>query len=101
MKTRDLAKIGIPEGRCADAAKRILQGAHAAQRSMAAVVDDLGRVAASPAAFVDDPAYAGLARLLLDRAASQGTFAARTVDAPYQIWGDNLEATAVQQLKNA
>ena len=25
----------------------------------------------------------------------------REVDAPYQIWGDNLEATAVQQMKNA
>ena len=28
-------------------------------------------------------------------------FVARELDAPYQIWGDNLEATAVQQLKNA
>src|SRR6185295_4836165 len=28
-------------------------------------------------------------------------FVPREVDAPYQIWGDNLEATAVQQLKNA
>jgi tRNA-splicing ligase RtcB len=101
MKTRDLAKIGIPAGHCADAAKQILQDAHATQRSMAAVLDDLGRVAASPAAFLDDPAYAGLAQLLLDRAASQGTFDPRRLDAPYQIWGDNLEETAVQQLKNA
>jgi tRNA-splicing ligase RtcB len=29
------------------------------------------------------------------------TFVPRTADAPYRIWGDNLEATAVQQLKNA
>src|SRR5204863_3765426 len=28
-------------------------------------------------------------------------FVQRDVDAPYQIWGDNLEASAVQQLKNA
>src|SRR3954463_96174 len=34
-----------------------------------------------------------------DRAAAQ--FVPRDVDAPYQIWGDNLDATAVQQLKNA
>ena len=25
----------------------------------------------------------------------------RDLDAPYRIWGDNLEATAVQQMKNA
>src|SRR4051812_48671168 len=34
-----------------------------------------------------------------DRAAAR--FVPRDVDAPYQIWGDNLDATAVQQLKNA
>jgi len=65
MKTRDLAKIGIPAGRCADAAKQILQNAHAAKRSMPAVLDDLGRVATSPTAFLDDQGYAGLAQLLL------------------------------------
>ena len=101
MKTRDLAKIGIPAGRCADAAKQILQNAHAAKRSMVTVLDDLGRVATSPTAFLNDQGYAGLAQLLLDRAAAEGRFVPREVDAPYKIWGDNLEATAVQQLKNA
>jgi tRNA-splicing ligase RtcB len=31
----------------------------------------------------------------------ESSFVPRDVDAPDQIWGDNLEATAVQQLKNA
>ncbi len=101
MKTRDLARMGIPAGRCADAARQILQDAHARKRSMVTVLDDLGRVASSPTAFLDDARYAGLAALLLDRAAAEGRFVPRTVDAPYHIWGDNLEATAVQQLKNA
>src|SRR5213594_288182 len=34
------------------------------------------------------------------RAAGEG-FTPRAVDAPYRIWGDDLEPTAVQQLKNA
>ncbi len=93
--------MGIPAGRCAEAAKQILQKAQTAKRSMAAVLEDLARVAASPAPFLDDPAYAGLARLLLDDAAAERRFVPRDVDAPYQIWGDNLEPTAVQQLKNA
>jgi tRNA-splicing ligase RtcB len=101
MKTRDLAKIGIPAGRCADAAKRILQDADAAKRNMADVRDDLGRVAASPAAFLADPGYAGLAQLLLDHAAAEDRFVPRAVDAPYRIWGENHEAPALQQLKNA
>ena len=101
MKTRELAKIGIPAGRCAEAAKQILQRAQNAKRSMATVLDDLGRVAASPAAFLDDPAYAELAKLLVDRTAAEDAFVPRESDAPYRIWGENLEATAVQQMKNA
>jgi len=38
---------------------------------------------------------------LPDHAAGGDGFAPRQSDAPYRIWGDNLEATAVQQLKNA
>ena len=53
MNTRDLAKIGIPAGPCAEAARQIVQDAHAAKRSMAAVLDDLG-IAASPTTFLDD-----------------------------------------------
>src|SRR4051794_37070879 len=34
-------------------------------------------------------------------AAETGSFEARTNDAPYQIWGNNLEPDAVRQLKNA
>jgi hypothetical protein len=82
MKTRHLAKIGIPAGRCADAARQILQEAHAAKRSLVTALEDLGRVATSPAAFLDDTGYAGLARLLLDRAAAEGGFVPRDVDAP-------------------
>ena len=101
MKTRDLVRIGIPAGRCAEAAKQMLQRAHTAKRSMATVLDDLSRVAASPAAFLDDAGYGGLAQLLLDHAAAERTFVPRKIDAPYQIWGDNPDATAVQQLKNS
>jgi tRNA-splicing ligase RtcB len=33
--------------------------------------------------------------------ADPGAFTPRESDAPYRIWGDDIEATAVQQLKNA
>ena len=101
MKTKDLVKMGIPAGRCAETAQQILQEGHAAKRSMAAVLGDLGRVAASPAAFLDDAVYAGLARQLVDRAAAGDAFTPRKSDAPYRVWGENHETTAVQQMKNA
>jgi tRNA-splicing ligase RtcB len=101
MKTRDLVKLGIPAGACADTAKQILQKARASKQSMPMVLDELKRVAAAPATFVGNERYGGLAQRLLDHAAAGGTFVPREADAPYKIWGDNLEATAVQQLKNA
>ena len=102
MKTRDLAKIGIPAGRCADAAKQILQDADAAKRNMAGVRDDLGRVAASPAAFLADPGYAGLAQLLLDHAAAGDRFVPRAVTCALPDLGRRPRGRrAVQQMKNA
>ena len=101
MKTRDLVRIGIPAGPCAEAAKQVLQRANIEKRGMLTIVDDLQRVAASPAAFVEDPAYGELARMLLEQATAAGTFRPRTTNAPYQIWGDNLESGALDQMKNA
>jgi tRNA-splicing ligase RtcB len=100
MKTKDLVKIGIPAGAPAEAAKQILQRAKTAKRSGRAVLDALGRVAASPAAFADDEEYGELAKLLLD-GAGDPTFVPRAENAPHRIWGEGLEADAVQQLLNA
>jgi len=101
MKTRDLAKFGIPPGPCAEMAKALLQRAHTAKHSMTTVVGDLKQVAASPASFVDDERYGALARQLMQHATAAGAFRRRDVDAPYRIWGVNLEPEAVRQLKNA
>ena len=101
MKTRDIVKLGIPAGPCAEGAKQILQEAHAAKRNMRDVQDDLKRLAASPAAFVDDERYGRLARLLVDHEAAGRMFRPRETDAPYRVWGTNLEPDALQQLKNA
>ena len=68
---------------------------------MRTVLDELKAVAASPSAFVDNAEYGALAQRLVDHAAAGRSFVPRASDAPYRIWGDNLEATAVDQLKNA
>src|SRR5262245_31583947 len=101
MKTRDLVAIGIPAGPCAEKAKQVLQQAHAEKRSMRVVQDDLKRLAASPADFVDDELFGALAQQLLDHATATDTFRPRQSDAPYQVWGQNLEPDALQQMRNA
>jgi tRNA-splicing ligase RtcB (3'-phosphate/5'-hydroxy nucleic acid ligase) len=101
MKTRDLARMGIPAGACAGAAQRILQTRHSAKASTSAVIDDLRRVADAPEGFVADPTYGELAQLLVQYAATGRLFVPREAPAPYQVWGENLEATALEQMKNA
>jgi tRNA-splicing ligase RtcB (3'-phosphate/5'-hydroxy nucleic acid ligase) len=93
--------MGIPAGPCAEAAKQILQQVDAAKRGMLTVLDDLRRVAVSPSDFLDDATYRHLARSLIDDAKAGASFVPRRQDAPYRIWGEGLEDTAVQQLKNA
>src|SRR6476620_11101157 len=68
---------------------------------MAVVTADLKRLAVSPASFVDHEVYVGLARKIQDHIAARGRFQARDSDAPYRIWGDNLEAEALTQMRNA
>jgi tRNA-splicing ligase RtcB len=101
MKTRDLVAIGIPAGAIADTAKQILQRTQAAKGSTREVLDQIARVAASPAAFVDDPTCGSLARQLVEHAGRAGAFRPRTGDAPYRIWGRGLDEDAIGQLKNA
>ncbi len=93
--------MGIPAGPAAETAKQILQKAHAARRSTTGVLNDLTRVAAAPAAFVEDDLYGRLAQHLLDHAAAGRTFQPRAADAPHRIWGSHLEPDAVRQLQNA
>ena len=100
MKTRDFVQMGIPAGSCAETAKQILQKAKTAKRSMAQVLDELRRVAASPSSHLEDETYGGLAQQLIDQASAAGQFRPRAVDAPYRIWGEN-ESSAIEQLKNA
>jgi tRNA-splicing ligase RtcB len=101
MKTRELVAMGIPAGASADTAKQILQKLQAKKQSVKVVRDDFARVVASPEAYLDDVTYGPLAARLIERAQAADTFKPRSIDAPYQIWGEGLEADAVQQLKNA
>src|SRR5262245_61435322 len=98
MKTRDLVAIGIPAGRCVEQAQQLLQRAHSAKHSMAAVLDDLRQVALAPETFVGHERYAELAQLLVDHVAAKARFQARDSDAPYQVWGSDFEPDALRQM---
>ena len=101
MKTRDLARIGIHGPACSAEAQRLLQAAKAAARSTATVLADLERVGATPADYVADAVYGQLARLIVEHAAAGARYVPRDVEAPHRIWGEGIEAGAVEQMRNA
>src|SRR5574338_165944 len=101
MNTRELVAIGFPAGACVEHAKHVLHQARAAHQNMAAIVEDLKRIAAAPASFVDDVRYGALARQLVDQIAARDRFRPRDSDAPYRVWGADLEAEALTQMRNA
>src|SRR5262245_1285449 len=101
MNTRELIAIGFPTGACAEHAKQVLQQARAANQNMAAVVEDLKRLAAAPASFVNDARYGASAHQLVAQIAARHRFSPREGDAPSRVWGADLEPDALTQMRNA
>ena len=101
MKTRDLIRLGIPAGACAEAAQQVLEHAGAAGHRRRAIVDALPAVAAAPDAYLDDPTYGAVARLLVSHAAARQRFAPRASDAPFRVWGTAHEDDALRQIRDA
>ena len=101
MKARDLAQLGIPPGPCTQEAERVLQAAAKARRDMRDVRAELTHVAKAPSASLNDAVYGTLARLLGERHSARQTFEPRRQPAPYRVYGEGLESTALQQMENA
>ena len=101
MNTRELVAIGFPAGPCVDRAKQVLQQARAARQNMPAVVEDLKRLAVEPASFVSHAQYGELAQQLVDQIEARDRFRPRESDAPYRVWGSDLEPDALTQMRNA
>jgi tRNA-splicing ligase RtcB len=101
MKTRELVAMGIPAGASAEAARQLLQKLANRKASMREVRDALKRVVASPSDYLDDARYGALAARLIEHAQTADTFTPRAQNAPYRIWGEELEADAIRQLQNA
>src|SRR5688572_14881747 len=101
MNTRELVAIGFPAGPCVERAKQVLQQARGAKQNMPAVVQDLKRLAVEPASFVGHVQYGELAQQLVDQVAARDDFRPRESDAPYRVWGSDLEPDALTQMRNA
>src|SRR5258708_3204567 len=99
MTGKDLIKIGFKPGPGFGIALRLIPEAakvldnESLRRELKAILDN-------PAANLAHPQFAELAQALHDEQ-SPPAFLERADPAPFQIWGENLEPTSVDQMKAA
>ena len=98
MTGKDLIDLGFQPGPALGLALARVPAAVAAL-GMEAVARDLRAVAAEPTSHLDHPYFAEVAQTLAKEAARPVT--ERAEPAPYQVWGEGLEASAMQQMRNA
>lgn len=100
MKGKDLIKMGFKPGPSVGVALLLIPKAaeqlnpHQIERELKAVLDD-------PISNAAHPQFAELARVLREQAAAQQTFVERAEPAPYRIWGEGLEAGALDQMRHS
>jgi len=104
MKARALENIGIPHT-LSKLAKWLASDARNKGLDQHQVRDRLIAIVADPSSHVNDEHFAELAKNLarmrsMQKNVTQG-FVQRASPAPWKQWGENLEETAVQQMRNA
>ena len=100
MKPKDLIKLGLEPGPAIAVALKLLpEATRALGRNV--LKRDLEALIKEPNAYTQHPHLALLAQAILDQTARRQTYEERPEPAPYQIWGHNLEAGSIDQMKNA
>jgi len=95
MKPIELHELGIPKGQAILEAITLLR-----KKSIKDHVATFEAVAKDPASYSEDELLGPLARAILD-AVENDAFLPREEPAPWKQWGEDLEETAVNQMRNA
>lgn len=96
MNNKDFTRLGVPFGKPQRKAADFLANFCLKGGDRSKLEEEVTRIINNPAAFVKDPLRGGFARALLKAPA-----ALRDRPAPYQQWGTDLDAQAVDQMENA
>lgn len=96
MKVRDLKKLGITGGEPMKQARALIGEMKRLKSSRARIRDMIRAVIHDPETYHDHPLYGSFALLLPSH-----RFTPRGQSAPYQQWGEDLDAQSIQQMENA
>jgi len=101
MKARELFNLGVPKGAATHAAMRAAAEAGRSGMNAKTVRQAIASVVANPEAYEDDAIFGPLAEALQVSAKAQEGYRQRAEPAPWKQWGTDLEAGAVEQMRNA
>jgi tRNA-splicing ligase RtcB len=99
MKARDLMKLGYEQGKPLGVALQLIPSAAKAM-GRDVLLNDLKAILTEPNAYTEHPHLAFLAQAILEDR-DKKVYVERPEPAPYKIWGQGLEAGAVEQMVNA
>lgn len=100
MNGKELLKMGYPPGRAIGAALRAVPRAQE-ELGHKGVKKALKQVVENPAEYREDPHFGEVALLLLEAAQQPEPFVERAQPAPYQIWGSDMDPSALSQMSAA
>lgn len=100
MKPRDLLKLGYEAGPAIGVALSVIPEA---KRALGArgLETELAGLIQNPAGYVKHAQLGPLAEAVIAQMASRKTYAERESPAPYRVWGEKLEAGALEQMRHA
>ena len=101
MKARELNNLGVPKGTAMKKALLCIQQAAGQGMKQPQLRDSIAAVVEAPESYRDDPLWGPLAASLATAFKEQARYVGREEPAPWRQWGDNLEASAVDQMANA
>jgi tRNA-splicing ligase RtcB (3'-phosphate/5'-hydroxy nucleic acid ligase) len=101
MKPRELSNLGVPRGEAMKVAGEACAAAAEAGLDKAAIREAIAALVADPKAYAADPHYGSLAAAVSGVKAARQLYVPRVESAPWRQWGTDLEASAVDQLRNA
>jgi len=101
MKAVQLKATGIPSGVAIGIAQNSIAKAIESGFETKALRGTLQAVANAPEDYIEDELWNELASSILKVKEARARFTGRTEPAPWNQWGDGLDAGAVQQMENA
>ncbi len=101
MKARELNNLGVPKGNAMQAAIQAVKTVATAGMKQPEMRAKITAVVEAPADFTGDETWGPLATELFNLFEAQARYVGREAPAPWQQWGEGLEAGAIEQMANA